>query len=153
VAWVGAAAPYLQAAGAAVGAASTIAQGNAQEKMAEIRARQLRQQALADQAESQVVAREERKKAEYLNSRVKALTGKSGTGFDSPNVINTMADIDEQGSYNALAALYSGTTSARSKNLAAQMSQFEGKQSKNNSFARAAGTIMSSGDGFAKRYG
>lgn len=153
MAWIGAAAPYLQAAGAAIGAASTIAQGNAQERMAEIRARQLREQSLADQAEAQVVAKEERKKAEHLQSRVKALTGASGTGFDSPNVVNTMADIDEQGAYNALAALYSGNTSARSKRLASQMARMEGSQARSNAYARAGSTILASGDSFAQRYG
>lgn len=151
--WIGAAAPYIQAAGAAVAAASTIAQGNVQEQMGKIRAQQLREQALADQAESQQLAKQERKKAAFLNSRVRALTAASGTGLDSPNVVNTMADIDEQGAYNALAALYSGNTSARTKRLAAQMAAYEGKTQKSQSYARAAGTILSSGDSFAQRYG
>jgi len=153
MAFLAAAAPYMQAAGAAVAVGSTIAQGNIQEQTAAIRAKQLREQGLADQAESQLVAREESKKAEYLTSRVRALTGASGTGFDSPNVVDTIGDIDEQGAYNALAALYAGKSSARSKRLAANMAIAEGKSAKTQSRASAFSTILTSGESFASRYG
>ena len=148
MAWLAAAGPYLQAAGAALAVGSTIAQGNTQAAMSALQAKQLREQALSDQAESQLVAREERKRADYLASRVQSLAGASGTGLDSPNIVNTMADIDEQGVYNALAALYSGNTSARSKRLAANMAQYEGKSAKGSSLARAGSTILTSGQSF-----
>ena len=144
MAWMAAAAPYIAAAGTAISVYGTIAQGNADEALAKMQAAQLKKQALSDQAESQIVAREEKKKADYLQSRVRALAGASGTGMDSPNVVNTMADIDEQGSYNALAALYSGTTSARSKDLAAQMAMLEGKSSKRSAGMKAGSTILTS---------
>jgi hypothetical protein len=152
MAWLAAAAPYLQAAGAAVAVGSTIAQGKASEQMAKLEAVQLREQGLADQAQSQTEAREERSRANLLQSRVRALTGKSGTGFDSPNVVNIMSDIGAQGEYNALAALYSGNTSARTKRLAGKMATAQGKHNKGQSYARAAGTILTSGQSFAENY-
>lgn len=148
MAWFAAAAPYIMAAGAAVSAYGTIAQGNANEAMGRLQAAQLRKQALADEAQSQIIASEERKKADYLQSRVQSLAGASGTGMDSPNIVNTMADIDEQGAYNALAALYSGTTSARSKNLAARMAEIEGKSSKRSANMQAGSTILTSAAGW-----
>lgn len=148
MAWFAAAAPYIMAAGAAVSAYGTIAQGNANEAMAKLQASQLRKQALADEAQSQIIASEERKKADYLQSRVQALAGASGTGMDSPNIVNTMADIDEQGAYNALAALYSGTTSARSKNLAANLAIAEGRSSRRSGNMQAGSTILTSAGGW-----
>ncbi|MEJ2416245.1 MAG: hypothetical protein P8Y45_04820 [Exilibacterium sp.] len=153
MAWISAALPYIQAAGAAVGVGATIAQGNVQEQMGALQAKQLREQALADQAESQLLATEERKRAAFLSSRVQALASASGSGLDSPNIVNTLADIDEKGAYNALAALYSGQTSARSKNLAADMAGLEGRTKKRGSRAKAAGTIISSGQSLYDRYG
>ena len=144
MAWFMAAAPYIAAAGTAVSVYGTIAQGNVNEQLANMQAKQMREQALSDQAESQVIAQQERKKADYLQSRVKSLAAASGTGMDSPNIVNTMADIDEQGAYNALSALFSGQTSARSKNLAARMTVAEGKAGKRSANMKAGSTILTS---------
>ena len=152
MAWMTAALPYIQAAGAVVAVGSSVGQANAQKKMAEIQAKQLEEQALADQAVSQTEARMERKRAAILSSRVRALSAASGTGTDSPDVINTMADIDEQGAYNALAALYSGTSSARSKNFAAAMSRAKGKNAKTQGYAKATGSLLTSSQSMYERY-
>lgn len=153
MAFLAAAAPYIFAAGTAINAIGTIGQGNLAKAMGIMQAKQLRQQALADQASSQVVAGQERKKAEYLKSRVRSLAGASGTGMDSPDIVNTISDIDQQGAFNALSALYSGQTSADSKNLAAGMAIAEGNSKKASSLLSAGGTILTSAAGWKTLYG
>lgn len=140
-------------AGTAMQAGATIAQGELSAEMGKIQATQLRQQALADQAESQVIARQERKKSALMSSRVKALTASSGTGLESPNVVQVLADIDQRGEYNALAALYTGETSARSKRLAANMAIAQGKNQRTQSRLSGLGTIMTSGATMSELYG
>ena len=133
-----AALPYITAA-ASIG--STIASANAQEKIAEIEADQLEKQAIADTATSIQDAKQERRRAEMLQSRVRALAAKSGTsGMD---INRAISDIDEQGQYNALAALYSGSTSASSKKYAAAAARARGASQKASGYMDAGGTILS----------
>lgn len=141
MAWLAAAAPYISA---GVGVAQTVAQGNTQERIAEIEARQQREQGLADMAEAQQTATQERKRASFLKSRATALAAASGTSVDSPNVADTIADIDAQGQYNSLAALYSGSTSASSRNYAASLAKARGKSAKAGSYYQAGATVLDS---------
>lgn len=141
MAWFASALPYITA---GVSAAQTVAQGNVQEQIANIEARQQREQALADQAEAQAAARLERRRAEHLKSRATALAAASGTAVDSPNVADAISDIDAQGEYNALAALYSGSTSARSRNYAAALAKGRGRSAKRASYSQAGGTVLDS---------
>ncbi len=147
MAWMTAALPYISA-GATIG--SSIGQANAQEQIAEIQARQLRKQAIADEASAVQTAKYERKKAEQLQSRVTALAAASGAAVSSVNIQNALSDIDEQGEYNALAALYSGKTAASSKRYAATTAIAAGEQAKSGAYASSAGTIL---DFAENRYG
>lgn len=141
MAFMAAALPYITA---GVSIASTIGQANAQEQIAEIEADQLAKQALADTAQSVQDAKFERRRAEQLKSRVTALAAKSGTsGLDIDRAIS---DIDEQGEYNALAALYSGGTSASSKRYAASAARARGQSQKTSGYMDAGSTILSSMD-------
>ena len=142
----------LMLAGTMMTAGATIAHGSIQSEMATLQARQLRDQAVAAEAESVIIAKGERKKAELLSSRAKALAAASGTGMDSPNTINTLADIDERGAYNALAALYTGKTSSRSKRIASAFKDVESSNIKLQSFMDAGSTVLSGIDAW-KRYG
>lgn len=150
MAWFAAAMPYITA---GVSAAQTIAQGNVQEQMADIEARQQREQALADQAEAVQTANQERKRAKYLQSRARAVGAASGTSMDSPNIVDAISDIGEQGEYNALSALYSGNTSARSRNYAAQIAKTRGKRAKTGSYYNAGGTVLEGYDTLATQKG
>lgn len=143
MAWMAAALPYI---GAGVSIAQTVSEGNTQEKIAAMQAKQQREQGLADMAEAQQVASQERKRADFLKSRATALAAASGTSVDSPDVSNAISDIDAQGQYNALAALYSGKTSARSKNYAAAITEAGGKSAKKASRTRAASTVLDTGN-------
>jgi len=144
MAGIGAAA-YISA---AMTIGSSIGQANAQEQVAEIQARQLRKQAMADTADSVQTAKHERKKAEFLKSRVTALAAASGSAVSSVDIQNSLSDIDEQGEYNALAALYSGQTAASSKKYQATAAIAEGKSAKSSAYQKSAGTIMSTMNGY-----
>ncbi len=132
--------PYISAA-ASIG--SALGQGEAQNQIANIQAQQLRKQSLADKAEAVQTAKFERQKKDFLLSRVTALAASSGADVSSVNIQNALSDIDEQGEYNALAALYSGYSSADSKSYAADVAVSQGKQAKASGYASAGSTILS----------
>ena len=134
-----AALPYITA---AASVASSIGQASAQEQVAKIEADQLRKQGIASQAESVQTAKFERKRAEQLQSRVKALAASSGSSISSPDIQNALSDIDEQGEYNALAALYTGKTASNSRMYAADVAIGRGKQAKSDGYTKSAGTIL-----------
>lgn len=125
---------------------STIAEGRERDKQARREAEQLRLQGIQDRAEAQVEARAERRRAELLSSRLKALAGASGTSVSSPNVVNELAEIDERGAYNSLAALYSGATSESSKRRLAKAREREGSRAKTQSYWKATGQVLSAGN-------
>jgi len=141
---MGPALPYI----ALAATATTISQGRAEKKAANKEAAQLEAQGKQDRAIAQLDAREERKRAELLQSRLRALAGTSGTAATSPDIINQEAEISAQGTYNALAALYSGQSSERSKQLLANARKREGKKAEQQSYYRAASNVISS-DSFA----
>lgn len=147
MAWFAAALPYISA-GASIGA--TIGQANAQEKIAKIQAEQLKKQAIADEANAVQVAKFERKKSAQLQSRVNALAAASGSAVSSVDIQNALSDIDEQGEYNALAALYSGYSSSGSKRYAADVAMAEGKAAKSSGYQQAGATIL---DFSSKKFG
>lgn len=137
-----AAIPYI---GLALSVGGTLAEGQQREQMSAFQAKQLQEQAIQDEAVSQIDARNERKRADYLASKLIARAGASGTAVDSPDIQQQLADIDEQGSYNALAALYSGRTSARTRRLQAKQIRRQGKGDKESSYYGAAADILGTG--------
>ena len=139
MAFMAAALPYISAA-ATIG--TSIGNANAEQRVADIRAAQLKKQSIADKAEAVQTAKYERKKSEQLQSRVMALAASSGSAIESPDIQNALSDIDEQGEYNALAALYSGFSSANSKSYAADVETSSGKAAKASGYQSAAGTIL-----------
>lgn len=141
MAFMATALPYITA---GVSVASTIADANTQEKIAEMEAEQLKKQSIADTAMSIQDAKIEKRRAEELKSRAIAIAAKSGTS--GADIDRAISDIDQQGQYNALAALYSGATSASSKKYAASAAKARGKSQKSSGYTDAAGTILSTMD-------
>lgn len=139
MAFMATALPYISAA-ATVG--TTIGNANAEERIADIQAAQIKKQSIADKAEAVQIAKIERKKAEHLQSRVKALAAASGASVSSVDIQNALSDIDEQGEYNALSALHSGYSSAASKQYQANVVRASGKSAKQSGYTSSAGTIL-----------
>lgn len=121
---------------------SAIGEGKTAEKISKIEAAQLEKQGVAAKAEAVQVAKNERKNADLLQSRAKAIAAKSGSSVSSLDVQNALSGIDQQGEYNALAALYQGYSSAASKNYAAKMAITEGKIKKRQSYIKAGSSIL-----------
>lgn len=145
MAFMAASLPYITA---GMSIASSIGQADASEKIAGIEAAQLNKQAVADTAQSVQDAKFERHRAELLKSRATSLAAKSGTS--GPDIERAIADLDQQGEYNSLAALYSGATSSASKRYAAQAAQAKGQSQKTSNYFNAGTTILGAMD---KYYG
>lgn len=138
MAWLAAAAPYLQAAG-------TVLSVGSNERGAKIDARRLRRLAGDERATSQLAAAEERRRARLLESRARAVAAKSGAGASDPSVLNLMADLSAEGEYRALARMYEGETGAQSLEL-------EAKERRRAARGQSISTILSGAATFASKY-
>lgn len=126
---------------------SAIGEGKTAKRIANIEAEQLKKQGIASKAEAVQTAKHERKKSELMQSRAKALAGKSGSAVSSGDVQKAISDIDQQGEYNALAALYSGYSAANSKEYEASLRKTQGKIAQRQAYIKAGSTILDSAGG------
>ncbi len=139
MAWLSAAAPYLQAAGTVMSVASN-------EQAAGSDARQLSYMAGQERASGQRAAEEERRRAAFVDSRVRAVAASSGAGANDPTVQNIRADIGAEGAYRALTQEYDANTQAQSL-------EYQGQARKVAARGRSISTILDSGNSFATKYG
>jgi hypothetical protein len=128
-------------AAAAAGALNTIAQGNFANKQAKFQASQLAQMANRQEAISQREAIDRRKEARYLASRATAMAGASGAGVTDPDVQNIIGEIETQGEYNALVALYDGKMQARDLRAEADAKREAGRMAKKGAYLEAIGNL------------
>lgn len=127
-----------------------IKQGRDQRASAEIQARQREEDANSAAAESQRSAIIERKRAQRMMSRARAV---AGGGASDPTVQNILTDIDTQGEVNALNALFSGNTAARGFRQGAQIARNEGRAASTAGYFDAASTALSGGASWYEKYG
>ena len=142
----------LLAVGAGVNAVGTVIGGKSEAKQLKSEARQLERNAGLERATSQRQSIDERRQAELASSRALALTAASGGGADDPTVVNIISDLEGEGEYRALTALYNGEQSARGMEDEATARRKEAKNVKRASLFKAAGSILSSGSSLADRY-
>jgi hypothetical protein len=138
MAWLAAAAPYMQGAGTVLSVLSN-------ERGAKSDAKQLRYAAGQTRASSQRAAAEERRRARLLDSRARAVAAKSGGGVGDPSVMNLRADIAAQGEYRALSRLYEGETEAGSLEV-------EAHERRRATRGRSIATILDAASTFASKY-
>lgn len=131
----------------------SIVSGNSQAKQLKSEAKQLERNAGLERATSQRQSIEERRQAELASSRALALAAASGGGADDPTVVNTIADIEGEGEYRALTALYNGDQSARGMEDEAAARRKEAKNIKRASIFKAVGSVLSAGSSLMDRYG
>lgn len=136
--------------GAALSAGSTILGANSEAKQLRSEADQLDEQAGKERATSQRASIEERRQAATVSSRALALAAASGAGASDPSVINNIADIEGEGEYRALTALYNGEETARGQEFDAANRRKEARNAKRAAMLKAAGTIISTGSSLAK---
>lgn len=153
MAQLAAALPYITAASTFIGVASTVQQGRNQQKLLNYQAEQRDADAKAAQAESQREAINERKKAQNLMSRARAVAGASGAGSSDPTVTNILTDIETQGEVNALNALYSGNVTASGLRSGAASARAEGQAYRSASYLDAASTGLDGATSWYSKYG
>jgi hypothetical protein len=71
------------------------------------------------------VAEEERNKA-YMYSRALAVSAASGAGIDVPTVVNALGDLNAEGDYRILSAMYVGSQEAGEYQYASEAARREG---------------------------
>lgn len=144
---------YIPYAATAVQAYGSIQQGKAAKENAYNLARQKEREGRAAQAESQREALNERKKANYAESRALAVAASSGAGVSNPTVQNILGDIRAEGDYRVLSSLYSGDTDAELANYAASVTRKQGRASQRGAYLNSASTILSGASDFYSKYG
>ena len=98
------------------------------EEQAKFNAANLEIQATAEQALSQRKFLDEKKRKRLALSRVTALSSASGAGALDPTVLNIMGEIEGEGEFNALSALFTGDSLATSLKNQAALTLHTGKQ-------------------------
>lgn len=120
-------ATILQGVGGLMAGFGARSAGKAEQAAAQFQAAQLQQNAVQAVAASQRAAAEERRKAQLVASRALAVAAASGGSASDVSVQNIIADLDSEGAYRAMVALYEGEEKARQLGMAAQGKLYEGE--------------------------
>ncbi len=102
-------------------------------------------------ATSQREAIEARRQARLASSRALAVSAASGAGAGDPDVINRIAELEGEGEYNALRAMYEGDTSSDTSLERAAVARKAGKTALITSVLSGAGDIGTAT--LAQKYG
>lgn len=142
----------IQAAGGISSVRGTLATGEMAQQAGEFTAEQLRVQEGQAQASSQRTAYFAARDAKYVESAALASAAASGGGASDPTVINTIAQIAAEGAYRQQTALYEGTEKARTLEMQAQASQYEGAVKNQAAKGTAYGQMLGVGANLLKGY-
>lgn len=127
--------------------AGKIQQGKATEQAYDYQAAQSEVNAGQAKASAQRLAVDRKRQSVLAASRAQAVGASSG-GLD-PSTVDIISDIEAEGEYGALEALYEGEERARGNIAQANIRRYEGKQAKRLGYASAIGTAGS----FFSKYG
>jgi hypothetical protein len=144
--------PYITAATAAAGAYSSYQQGEAAKEAASAQARQLRDKANQERAIAIQEAENIRRQKRHLQSRAIAVAAAGGGAATDPTVVDLIGDLEETGEADALNALWSGNTAARSADYAARVAQYEGVSDRSVYRAKSAATLLDGASSLFSRY-
>jgi len=142
----------LMAASTAISAGGTILGSNAEAKQLRGESDQLIEMAGQDRASSQREAAEQRRQARLLQSRALAVGAATG-GASDPTVVNILANLEGEGEYRALTALYEGEEAARSKEMQARARRREAKNTKRAGLINAGSQVLQAASTMYSRYG
>ena len=153
---LGLAAAGAQVIGGVTSAAGQMRAGNQADINARIEAKQLNQQAGQERAAAIREANNRRREKRITQSNLQAAAAASGGGADDPTVVALDSQLEREGGYNALTALYEGEERARGLEFDADMRKKRGKDARRASRWGAAGSFLSgaaSGASLAAKYG
>jgi hypothetical protein len=136
-----------------IGAAGTLLQGKLAQKAAESEAGQLESIAGQTRAASQREMANRRRSARYAQSRALAVAAASGAGASDPTVSNLISELEGEGEYGALAAMYEGEERARSLEFGATTARRYGKAVMGASALSAGSTLLGGANSWYDKYG
>lgn len=139
----------LSATGSVVSGIGSIAAGNAQKSAADFQAKQLEQRGQTEEAVAQRRAEEERRQTRLMQSRAMAVGAASGGGID----LDLAGDIEEDGEYRALTALWEGVEARKGRDAQAGAARLEGRQRQRAGLFKAGSSILSGGTSLFEKYG
>lgn len=122
-------------------AATAISEGNAADKAARFKAKQIERNAIAKRAAGTRTTQEGLRKGRVLQSDAIAQMAAGGGAFDAGS-IEQLAGLKQVTDYNALTALFESEEQAKGMELAAKGARMEGKMAKKKGQRKAIGTIM-----------
>ena len=93
--------------------------------LAQRRADELRERAGQEKAVGQRAAAEDRRQAEFVASRAKALAAASGAGAHDPTMVDIYGDIEHEGEVRALSSLFDSYERARGLEEGAYLAERE----------------------------
>lgn len=139
-------------AGTGLGAVGSILEGQSAASAAEAEGIQAIAQAKSARATSQRQANEERRQGDLAISRAQAVAAAGGGGATDPTVLNIVGDIAGQSEYNALSALYEGTTAADTLEYQAKIKAMQARDAKIAGYIGAGSKLLSGGASLYDRY-
>jgi hypothetical protein len=127
-------------------AGSSIAEGNAAEKAARFKAKQVERNAIAKRAQGTRQTQEGLRVGRKLQSDAIAAMAASGGSTTDVGAIETQAKLKQVTDVNALTALFEAEEQAKGMELAGKGIRMEGKMAKKAGQRKALGTIMEDAD-------
>lgn len=154
---IAAAAPTVTAAASVAGAATsflaTNAQAKADKQRAEVEGQWAERRALEERAGAQRSAADEKRKAEFAQSRLGAVAGASGSGVSDGGVMGLFQGIEREGSYNAAAAQAGGEQKAGGISYQAALDRWSADANSRIKKTAAVGTLIGNLGSAAGQYG
>jgi hypothetical protein len=135
--------------GTAVSALGAVQQGKAAQASSNYQAAQLEATGKTERAVAQRESINQRKQKDLVQSRARAVGAASGGGLD----LDLMGDIEEEGEYRSLTALWEGEERATGRNAQAAATRVSGRSKNQAGGIKAFSTILSGGSSFLESYG
>jgi hypothetical protein len=139
-------------AGTLLSATGSVLGGKATNKASKVEAAALRRQAGQTRASSQREAIEQRRDADLAQSRALALAAAGGGGASDPTVVDIISDLEGEGEYRALTALFNGEEQARGLEDEALAARKAGKNAKTAGIIGGISTVLTGASSLAGKY-
>lgn len=143
----------LSAVGTMASASAARRQADAERTAADYNAMMMERRANEERAVGTRKAAEKRRELEYAQSRLQSRAAASGGSASDPGTISLAADIEQQGEYNALTAIYTGESTARNYETQAGLTRYVGESRARALEDKAKGTLIEGFGGLAGKLG
>lgn len=145
MAFAAAAVPFIQAAGAVIGAISAIQQGRAANAAAQYNATISEQNAAISRSDAAAQATQIERENTLRLGAIRAAQGRAGGAAGEGSVLDVLGDVAAQGELERQQAIYQGELRARGFTNTAQLDRFSGRQAQSAGYMRAGAELLSGG--------